>query len=344
MNEGIAKQRGGDSHGALRAFRGALQIRQSCFTGADLTHFNHKDFHTLLLVFKEAREMSECTGTQNSVDGAALLAIFGVLCHFCGDSDNALEAYTKSFEILEQVGAFETDEWVAVLLSLGDARSERGDFDGALEAYREIHRIYDRKGALNTYDGAVLLMSIGTAKHSRGDLQGALEFYEKASTILEATGKGDTNTGATLLSNIGMTTHKCGRFVDALNAFWRAHAIRERTGTLDTPEGRQLCQNLERAKQMFRGEGAGPSPTSDAKTTGPTGASPSRSKVAACRPTASRSLSPTTMFSPRHLSPMAWRTGGASPHKREAPVPGLGKDGRSRVPMLQLSGLMRNGN
>lgn len=420
MNEGIARQKKGDSQGALLAFRGALQIRQACFTGTDLTHFTHRDFHTLLLLFKEAREMSECTGTQNSVDGAALLAIFGMLCHLCGDSDSALEAYTKAFKILEEVGAFETDEWIAVLLSLGDARCERGDYESALEAYREIHRVYDRKGSLQSYDGAVLLMSIGTAKHARGDFQGALEFYEKASNIFEATGHGDTNTCATLLNNVGMTTHKCERFVDALNAFWKAHAIRERTGTLDMPEGRQLCQNLERAKQMFRGAGTsaegdtsrknpnkspkssvskspvsamssssfwrGLSPRRSGSSNSRAGESPKKfpgrsltpsklteafspralhrsltpsklTEVFSPRATSpdagkggstpnesppkspGRSLSPTWMFSQGNLSPRALRTGGASPHKREPPVPGCGKGGRSRVPALPLSGL-----
>lgn len=253
LNIGMNRQNNGDLEGALNAFREALHIRTFMLNcDGEPSKLRGKELHSALFLCKEALEISECTGTQLTANGAILNGIYGILCQLRGDLDHAAEAYPQALLILEKLGEEHCHSRAVLLACLGDVRSELGNFKDAHTCYMEAYQVRLVKRMLQTHQGALLMISIGLTRFALDEPQSALEAYMLAKLVLEQLDCNVTNTFALLLNYIGMAKYSLGSFPGAITSLGQALSIHEKLNTLESPEGKHAVVCLHRAKLMLQ--------------------------------------------------------------------------------------------
>ena len=135
---------------------------------------------------------------------AAAINNIGYIYNNQGDIPKALEYYSKSLKIREEIG----DKYgIAESLSnIGVIYDNQGDIPKALEYYSKSLQLREEIG--DKQGIAVLLNNIGVIYDNQGDIPKALEYYSKSLQLREEIG--DKQGTANSLSNIGGIYHRQG--------------------------------------------------------------------------------------------------------------------------------------
>jgi len=141
-----------------------------------------------------------------------------------GDISNALDYYSKSLRIQEEIG--DRKGLAGSLSNIGSVYNTQGDLSKALEYYGKSLKIMQDLGNKNGV--ANLLNNIGAIYKNQGNIAEALNFYERSLKIREETG--DKKGIANSLNNIGSTYNNRGDIATGLEYFQKSLKIRREIG------------------------------------------------------------------------------------------------------------------
>jgi class 3 adenylate cyclase/Tfp pilus assembly protein PilF len=148
----------------------------------------------------------------------------GVSYHVRGDYPKALDYYTQSLRIQEQIG--DQKGIAACLNNIGLIFVNHGDYPKALENYIQglkiEEQIGDQKGIAQS------LNNIGIIYNNQADYPMALEYYTQSLKIKEEIG--DQKGIAASLNNIGLIYQSLGDYPQALDYYTQSLKIKEQIG------------------------------------------------------------------------------------------------------------------
>ncbi|MGZ4040848.1 MAG: tetratricopeptide repeat protein [Bacteroidia bacterium] len=148
----------------------------------------------------------------------------GLIYQTRGDKKRALEDYSKSLKMQEEIG--DKAGIAASLTNIGFIYLSQGDIAKALEYYGNSLKITEESGDKNGI--AYSLSNIGVVYANQGDTTKALEYFLKSLKIREETA--DKAGISYSLSNIGVIYKGRGDFVKALEYYSKSLKIREEMG------------------------------------------------------------------------------------------------------------------
>jgi len=148
----------------------------------------------------------------------------GVSCHVRGDYPKALDYYTQSLRIQEQIG--DQKGIAACLNNIGLIYVNHGDYPKALDYYIQglkiEKQIGDQKGVAQS------LNNIGIIYNNQGDYPKALDYYTQSLKIKEQIG--DQKGVAASFNNIGLIYQHQSDYPKALDYHTRSLNIKEQIG------------------------------------------------------------------------------------------------------------------
>jgi tetratricopeptide (TPR) repeat protein len=157
---------------------------------------------------------------------AAAYHNLGVIYQGQGDYEKAIEKYTQSLKIEEELG--NKGGIANSLHQLGMIHQAQGNYDKALEKYTQSLKIEEE--LRNKRGIAQALHQLGTIHHAQGDYKQALEKYTQSLKINEALG--DQALVAATLHNIAAIHHVQGEYKQALEKYTQSLRIREALGDM----------------------------------------------------------------------------------------------------------------
>jgi len=158
---------------------------------------------------------------------ATVLHNFGYLLQSRGKYEQALDYYSRSLKIKQELG-----NHLGVARSLhqiGRIHELRGDYEKALENYQQALKAFEDLGDRAGLAGA--LHQIGSVQQERGDNEKALENYERALTIFEELG--NRRHVATALHQIGTIYGQRAEYDRALDYYERSLKIHQELNNRD---------------------------------------------------------------------------------------------------------------
>jgi len=138
-----------------------------------------------------------------------------------GDYPKAMDYYTRSLKIYEQLG--DQHGIASSLLSIGNIYNSQGDYPNALSYYTQSLKIHEQLG--DQPGKGKLISNIGIIYYFQGDYPKALSYYTRSLEIREQLS--DQHGISISLNNIGEIYHLQGDYPKALDCFTRSLKIRE---------------------------------------------------------------------------------------------------------------------
>jgi adenylate cyclase len=150
--------------------------------------------------------------------------IQGVSWYMRGDYPKALDYFTQSLKIKEQIG----DQMgiAASLNNIGLIYVNQGDYPKALDYYSRSLKIEEQIG--NQKGISLSLNNIGIIYNNQGDYPKALDYYTQSLKIKEQIG--DQKGVAASLNNIGLIYQYQGNYPKALDYYTQSLKIKEQIG------------------------------------------------------------------------------------------------------------------
>ena len=161
---------------------------------------------------------------------AALLAI-GEVYLYTGDSQTAMEKFSRALPIVQKLGLKHGE--AMVLLDMGSACREASKEEQALDYLNQALVLF--RGLGNPVGESNALNNLGIVYYDLGENQKALEFYSQALTMFQ--GRGDRASEALMLNNLGRLYHDMGQGDKAEELLNRAIPLLQQTGARQV-EGR----------------------------------------------------------------------------------------------------------
>jgi adenylate cyclase len=148
----------------------------------------------------------------------------GVLCGMKGNYPMALDYFTRSLKIHDQLG--DQKEIVNILSNIGIIYSEQGDYLKAVDYFTRSLKSNEQLG--NQFGIAQSLVNIGIIYKEQGDYPKALDYSTRSLTIAEKLG--DQLGISAALSNMGSVYLLQGNYTKALDYTTRGLKIDEKIG------------------------------------------------------------------------------------------------------------------
>jgi len=155
---------------------------------------------------------------------AQALIIQGLSFYFRSDYAKAMEYYTRSLKINEEIG--DTKGIASALNNIAEIYRIQGDYAKAIDYYTKNLKIFEEIG--NNKGVAASLMNVGTIYNIQGNLAKAIDYHTKSLKIKEETG--DKKGIASSLINIGIIYWNQGDLAKALDYYTRSLKINEEIG------------------------------------------------------------------------------------------------------------------
>jgi len=155
---------------------------------------------------------------------ASALNIQGVSFHIQGDYTKAINYYTKSLKINEELG--NKKGYAATINNVGNIYKNQGDYAKAISCFNKSLKIDEELDNKKGY--AATINNIGIIYYNQGDYEKSIEYYSKSLKIKE---KLDDKLGmAVSLSNIGNNYSIQGDNVKAMEYYIKSLNIEEEIG------------------------------------------------------------------------------------------------------------------
>jgi serine phosphatase RsbU (regulator of sigma subunit)/Tfp pilus assembly protein PilF len=152
---------------------------------------------------------------------AFALNSFGIIYEDQGDYAKAVEYYTQSLKIREEIG---DKKGIATSLNnIGNIYQEQGDYAKAIEYYTQSLKIYEEIG--NKHGIAGSLGNIGNIYDYQGESTKAIEYYTQSLKIQEEIE--DKSGTATSLNNIGAIYYNQGDYAKSIDYYTQSLKIYE---------------------------------------------------------------------------------------------------------------------
>ena len=167
-------------------------------------------------------EFAKVKGLQK--DMAKALNTQGVSFYFRGDYAKAIDYYTQSLKIKEDIG--DKQGIAASLNNIGSIYKDQGDYAKAIDYYTQSLKIKEDIG--DKQGIATSLNNIGIIYKIQGDYAKAIDYYTQSLKISEE--MGDKQGIASSLNNIGIIYSDQGDYAKAIDYFTQSLKIREEIG------------------------------------------------------------------------------------------------------------------
>jgi tetratricopeptide (TPR) repeat protein len=164
-------------------------------------------------------DMSKSLGNKEYMAGA--LNIQGISSYLKSEYDKAIESYSKSLEIFEEIESVRG--MASALGNLGLMAEKKGDFDKAIEYYTKSNRYFTEINYLQGVAGT--LNNMGLIYRVQGETAKELENFKRSLKIKEEIG--DKKGIANSVNNIGQTLGNQGKYAEAINYYNRSLKIYE---------------------------------------------------------------------------------------------------------------------
>jgi len=155
---------------------------------------------------------------------ASTLKLKGVVFQSKGNHSKALELFTESQKLWEELG--DKQEISTILNNIGVLFRTKGELEKALEYYEQSLTIYNEIG--NKDDIATAMNNIGNLYMYKGEIDKALEYFKQCLRLWEGTGN-DQYT-ALVLCNIGDIYQQRGDWETSTLYYKESLYLRERIG------------------------------------------------------------------------------------------------------------------
>ena len=152
---------------------------------------------------------------------AKTLNILGVSFWVQGEYTSAIDYYTRSLTIKEEIG--DKKGIAGSLNNIGLIYNEQGDYASAIDYYTRSLITYEEMGDKNGI--AISLNNIGLIYNNQGDYASAIDYHTRSLTIREEIG--DKKGIAGSLNNIGLIYNNQGDYVSAIDYYTRSLTIKE---------------------------------------------------------------------------------------------------------------------
>ncbi len=229
----------GDYEGSLKILNESIKMvprNESIVVGRihrdiGTVYFMRGEYQKALEEFRHALRIittSKGKGVDTKRDLGDILRGVGNIHLVLGDYEKAKKYYTKSLEIMKEIG--DMKEVAEVLSEMGNVYLTLGDLDRALRIYSSSLGIMQNVGY--KYGIATLLNSIGNVYYRRGDLGKALEHYQKSFEISDKINQ--LGLKVSVLNNLGMILYLMDEMEDALEKFKECLKISKEIGDRHT--------------------------------------------------------------------------------------------------------------
>ncbi|MBT6515684.1 MAG: tetratricopeptide repeat protein [Crocinitomicaceae bacterium] len=148
---------------------------------------------------------------------------FGIWYKRLGDYAKAINYFTKSLKIYEEIGF--KNGIADIFNNIGGIYSNRGDYAKAIDYYKKSLKIYEEIGVGKI---EVAIMNIGRCFADQGEYAKAVNYYTKSLNIAKEIG--DKNSIAFNLYSIGEIHSYQGEYAKAIDYFTKCLKIKEEVG------------------------------------------------------------------------------------------------------------------
>ncbi|PKL38388.1 MAG: hypothetical protein CVV44_10905 [Spirochaetae bacterium HGW-Spirochaetae-1] len=233
--------------GALRYFKEAIKIQsdyaealaKAGLTAGYVLNLYDEGFGYLAKLDILYREKGET----NTREYAVLMQLMGMMYHSRGETDRALDSYSRSMKILYGLGLEKSGHYAVIMANMANVYLDKKQPHKALEYFTRSGNILDSLGRQNTGAYAILLMSMGNIYYiSQPDK--SLEYFLKSSKIQDNLGLQNTSGYASLMTNMG-NAYSIKKMPDrALMYYSRSKKIQETLRIGNTDNYAVLMSNM----------------------------------------------------------------------------------------------------
>ncbi len=152
--------------------------------------------------------VSEAIGqAEKEQDKKALVAIYneaGGLCRDFSRYDDAEKYYKAALELIEEIGAAESESHGTTLINYGTCLGNSGRYDQAAEMFSKAASILSKLGMGNDYRMAALYNNLSWIAQERGAMEDAEDYLNRALFLLRSVedSEGEQAASYTNLANI----------------------------------------------------------------------------------------------------------------------------------------------